>query len=73
MAGGEGDIWMVGTMCVSSSPAAVQAATMVLRSQPNHLLHHGGDGLAGLHGVCIAVARRGRHYKTGGLFWNRDS
>ena len=46
---------MVGTMCVSSSPAAVQAATMVLRSQPNRLLQHGGVGLAG------------RHYETGGL------
>ena len=57
---------MVVPMCVPSSPAVVQA-TMVLRSQPNHLLHHGGDGLAGLHAVCIAVARRGRHYKTQGL------
>ena len=58
---------MVITMCVLSSPAVVQAATMVLRSQPNRLLHHGGGGLAGLHGDCVAVARRGRHYKTEGL------
>ena len=58
---------MVVTMCVLSYPTVVQAATMVLRSQPNRLLHHGGGGLAGLHGGCVAVARRGRHYKTEGL------
>ena len=64
---------MAVTMCMLSSPTVVQAATRVLRSQPNRLLHYGGGGLAGLHGDCVAVARRGRHYKTGGLFWNRDS
>ena len=57
---------MVITMCVLSSPAVVQAATMVLRSQPNRLLHHGGGGLAGLPGGCVAVAKRVRHYKTEG-------